>query len=88
MACLNNMYFIGIFRHTKVKRAIHTERKRDIFSPMPLLAPLFVGAVMVGKSRGGENGGREGKNDDWGFHVVVIFGQVGNYQFYHCRGLN
>jgi len=36
--------------------------------PVAVLPPLFVGGVMVGKSRGGENDGCEGENDGLSFH--------------------
>jgi len=36
--------------------------------PVAVLPPLFVGGVMVGKSRGGENDGCEGEDDGLGFH--------------------
>jgi len=37
--------------------------------PVAVLPPLFIGAIMVGKSRGGEKRGGEGEGDGLSFYV-------------------
>jgi len=46
------------------------------FRPMPMLPPLFISAVMVSKSDGGEKRGGDGDDGGLGFHDDFSGGEL------------